>query len=169
MADKKITALTEIAAGDVNSVDLLHIVDNPSGTPINKKMSLARLFNNLPTYIAFDDVESLTTSAVISVTKAVTQINMASVSGDQQFTLAKGTSVGQIKIIVRLDDQDTDNCDITVENWCANPAVAAPQILLEAGGAVVCIALGSEGALVWHPLSLVGTGSLLSGIQAAES
>ena len=27
MADKKITALSEIAAGDVNAVDLLHIVD----------------------------------------------------------------------------------------------------------------------------------------------
>ena len=50
MADKKITALTEIAAGDVNAVDLLHIVDNPAGTPVNKKMSLARMFNNLPTY-----------------------------------------------------------------------------------------------------------------------
>ena len=59
MADKKITALTEIAAGEVNAVDLLHIVDNPSGTPVNKKMSLARLFNNLPTYLAFDDVETL--------------------------------------------------------------------------------------------------------------
>ena len=55
MADKKITALTEIAAGDVNAVDLLHIVDNPAGTPVNKKMSLSRLFNNLPTYLAFDD------------------------------------------------------------------------------------------------------------------
>ena len=29
MADKKITEATEIAAGDVNAVDLLHIVDNP--------------------------------------------------------------------------------------------------------------------------------------------
>ena len=98
MADKKITALTEIAAGDVNAVDLLHIVDNPSGTPVNKKMSLARLFNNLPTYIAFDDVESLADAGAISVTKAVTFIDMTGESGDVQFTMAAGTSVGQIKI-----------------------------------------------------------------------
>jgi len=163
MADKKITALTEIAAGDVNSVDLLHVVDNPGGTPVNKKMSLARMFNNLPTYIAFDDVEALTTGTAISITKAVTQINMASVSGDQQFALARGTSVGQIKVIVRLDDGDTDNCDITVTGW-TDSTVAAPQILLETGGAVICIALGSEGSLTWHPLSVVGTNSVVAGI-----
>jgi hypothetical protein len=163
MADKKITALTEIAAGDVNSVDLLHVVDNPGGTPVNKKMSLSRMFNNLPTYIAFDDVESLTTSAVISVTKAVTQINMTSVSGNQTFTLAGGTSVGQIKIIVRLDDGDTDDCNINVASW-TDSTVAAPEIKLETGGACILIALGSEGSLVWYPLSIVGSNSTLAGI-----
>ena len=96
MADKKITALTEIAAGDVNSVDLLHVVDNPGGTPVNKKMSLARMFNNLPTYIAFDDVEALTDAGAISNTKAVTTLDMSSEGGDVQFSLARGVSVGQI-------------------------------------------------------------------------
>tara|TARA_B100001939_G_scaffold59758_1_gene48899 strand:+ start:4209 stop:4700 length:492 start_codon:yes stop_codon:yes gene_type:complete len=163
MADKKITALTEIAAGDVNAVDLLHIVDNPSGTPVNKKMSLARLFNNLPTYIAFDDVESLADAGAISVTKAVTFIDMTGESADVQFTMAAGTSVGQIKIIVRKDDGVSHNCDITVSNW-TDGSVAAPQILLETGGAVICIALGTEGSLVWHPISVVGTGSTVAGI-----
>ena len=37
MADKKITALSEIAGSDVNAVDLLHIVDNPSGTQLTRK------------------------------------------------------------------------------------------------------------------------------------
>ena len=95
MADKKITALTEIAAGDVSAVDLLHIVDNPSGTPVNKKMSLSRLFNNLPTYIAFDDVETLVDAGAISATKAVSLLDLTSEGADVAFTLANATSVGQ--------------------------------------------------------------------------
>lgn len=167
MADKKITALTEIAAGDVNAVDLLHIVDNPSGTPVNKKMSLSRLFNNLPTYLAFDDVETLVDAGAISVTKAVTTVDLTGETGTQTYTLARGTSVGQIKIIVRKDDLDTDDCNITITGW--PNAEGPPQIKLESGGAVILIALGSEGSLVWYPISLVGTGSVLTGIQAAES
>jgi len=163
MADKKITALTEIAAGDVNSVDLLHVVDNPGGTPVNKKMSLARMFNNLPTYIAFDDVEALTDAGAISNTKAVTTLDMTSEGGDVQFTLARGVSVGQIKIIVRNDDGVSHNADITVTGY-KDATSGAPQVLLETGGACVLIALGSEGSLVWHPLSIVGTNSTVAGI-----
>ena len=44
MADKKITALTDLGSG-INSADLFHIVDDPTGTPINKKISTANVFN----------------------------------------------------------------------------------------------------------------------------
>ena len=116
-------------------------------------MRLARLFNNLPTYLAFDDVETLTDAGAISATKAVTLIDMTGESGDVQFTLAAGTSVGQIKIIVRKDDGVSHNGDITVSNW-TDGSVAAPQILLETGGAVICIAL-DRGFISLAPISVV--------------
>ena len=163
MADKKITALTEIAAGDVNSVDLLHVVDNPGGTPVNKKMSLARMFNNLPTYIAFDDVETVSDAGAISNTKAVTILDMTGEGNDVQFTLTRGVSVGQIKVIVRNDDGVVNDADIEVTGYCS-PGTGVPHVKLETGGACILIALGSAGSLTWHPIALVGTGSVANGI-----
>jgi hypothetical protein len=45
MADKKITALTELlgTSGD----DIIHVVDNPGGTPIDKKVTIKNLVGNL--------------------------------------------------------------------------------------------------------------------------
>ena len=48
MADKKITQLTDLGDG-LASVDLFHVVDDPSGTPINKKITAEDVFNNVPT------------------------------------------------------------------------------------------------------------------------
>ena len=53
MADKKITALTELGVGLVApATDLLHIIDY-SASPVNKKITVANLFSQVNTVQAF--------------------------------------------------------------------------------------------------------------------
>ena len=89
MADKKITALNLINEADINAGDLLHIVDSPSGTPVNKKMTLERLFNNVPSFIAFDDVEALDeTATAISATEMISKIDITGASANVDMDLS---------------------------------------------------------------------------------
>ena len=106
MADKKVTALTDISTG-VAGADLLHIIDDPAGTPINKKISCTNFINNLPSFIGFSnsvqDMTAVQNSGAISVTTAVTLLGLEGTNGAT--TLANGTVVGQMKTIIADTDQ----------------------------------------------------------------
>ena len=60
MADKKITQLTDLGDG-LAAVDLFHVVDDPSGTPINKKITAEDVFNNIPTWVGLNSTSQAIT------------------------------------------------------------------------------------------------------------
>jgi len=102
MADKKITALTDLGNG-IAAVDLLHVIDDPLGNPVNKKISVANVFNNIPTYIALDDTVQVvdTGTEAVNVTSSISHLNTT--AGAHAGALADGTN-GQIKIITMITD-----------------------------------------------------------------
>ena len=117
MADKKITALTDLGDG-LAAADLFHVVDDPTGTPINKKITAEDVFNNIPTWLGLKSTsQSITgdgsTSTAINLTTPITEVDATSAAAP--CTLADGSD-GQIKTIINVSTSGTNNVTITPTN-----------------------------------------------------
>ena len=112
MADKKITALTDVGTAVIGT-DILHIIDDPAGTPVNKKISIDSLMNNMPSFLAFDSTaQALTAAGAVDITSAVTTIASSAAIA---LTLINGNA-GQIKIITMITDGGTATLTPTTLN-----------------------------------------------------
>ena len=99
MADKKITALTALGTG-IAGEDLFHVIDDPSGTPVNKKITVDNVFGYIPSLIALNQTaQALSGAGAVNITKTITHLTTA--AGASALTLTN-TSVKNcmIKIII---------------------------------------------------------------------
>ena len=140
MADKKITALTDLG-DNLASVDLFHVVDDPSNTPINKKVTAEDVFNNIPSYLGLKQTsQSITadgsSTTAVDVTSAVTEISATSAT--HACAMADGTD-GQIKMIINTSTSGTNNVVITPANF-SNSTIT----LNAPGESVVCVFKNSK-------------------------
>jgi len=94
MPDKIITNLPKTESTSLD--DLVLVVDTPSESPTNKKITIANFFNKIPTWLGFSQSPATFTSGVIDVT---TPISFVSVTGTKAYTLAAGSD-GQLKILI---------------------------------------------------------------------
>ena len=155
MADKKITALTDLGNG-IASEDLLHVIDDPTGTPVNKKISVANLFNNIPTYIALDGTaQSITGSVAPNTTTSITLVDLSGVSTSTTATgtLGDGTN-GQVKILVMTTAPSSGSSyRVTVTNW-GSTATATAQLQFNAiGESATCLFTNNK----WYVIASNGS------------
>jgi len=124
MADKKITQLTDL--GDaLESVDLFHVVDDPTGTPINKSVKAEDVFNNIPTFIGLKQSSQAITGdgstvSAIDITSAITEVNATTAAAP--CTLANGSN-GQIKTVLNISSANTNAVTITPANLRGHTSV----------------------------------------------
>jgi len=82
MADKKVTALTSLGTATARE-DLLHVIDDPGGTPTNKKVTIGEYANALmaPVSLANSDV------TLTEATHAGRMLICPDISADRTYTL----------------------------------------------------------------------------------
>lgn len=137
MADKKITALSELAA--LSSDDIFHVVDSPASSPSNKRISSTNVFNKLPTWLGFADTVATSAADSLAIPITASIVHKTTGSDAEALTLAAGTQ-GQILMIVLIVD---GNGAGTI---AASSTVQHAIVFADAGDTVTLLFTNSK----WH-------------------
>ena len=99
MADKKVTALTDIGTG-IKATNVWMVIDDVATTPVNKKITVANFLRYLPSYIGFSGApQAIATSVAVDVVSYCTTLTCG--AGNLTGGLPNGT-VGQTKFITMV-------------------------------------------------------------------
>ena len=141
MADKKITALTELsAAPDVK--DLLHVIDGPGGTPVNKKITFSTLFGaNVPT----STVSKSVAGTAVVLDPAFRQ-NLVTSTQTAALSIADGTVAGQIMHVVKVSGDEAN--------------AVTPADTLGDWATISLTDIGDNATLMWTGTSWIVTSSM---------
>ena len=153
MADKKITALTALGAGDPDpAVDLLHIIDY-SASPVNKKITIANLFNQVDTntsiYGASKTLEVGFAAAVNAHLTVTTGANATTDGGVTvnddgvayvDFTVKSLGSEGAIKVDAGTDDVTINSDSIAALDFTVN---GDNGVNFYSDGGLDCVGIGT--------------------------
>ena len=178
MADKKITALTELSATDKRGEDFLHIIDYGGGSsPVNKKISLTNLFNNINLdshiYGASKTLEvgfGATTNAHLTVTTGSANNADGAVTINQDGVafvdfLVKSLNSDSALSIDAGADTVTINGDSANLDFIVNGDTVAKMLFCDASADVVGIGVASPDTT--YTLDVAATGA--NGIKSAGS
>ena len=141
MADKIIPNLT--SSSEATFDDLLLVVDTPASAPTNKKITLANLFNKIPTTIGYgsDAVSSVTVS---TSTQALDGKALFLCTGTGSAacvaTMSDGTHVGQTVTIALIATAPT-SFKITPSNFLDHTGGSNTKISIPT--------VGSNATLLW--------------------